>query len=49
MNAIVVEEYGDVEHLVHKKVKKPSAPVGYDVLVECVPKKQKTDCAMDVN
>lgn len=47
MNAIVVEEYGDVKHLAHKRVEKPSAPEEYYVLVECIPMKQKTDCAME--
>lgn len=33
MNAIVVEEYGDIKTLIHKKVDKPSSPEGHDVLV----------------
>ena len=36
MNAIVVEEYGGIDNLVHKIVEKPSAPEGYDVLVKYV-------------
>lgn len=36
MNAIVVEEYGDIKNLVHKKVEKPSSPRGHDVLVRYV-------------
>ena len=34
MNAILVEKYGEVGSLVHKRVKKPSAPQDYDVLVK---------------
>jgi len=33
MNAIVVEKYGEIDNLKHRKVPKPSAPEGYDVLV----------------
>jgi NADPH:quinone reductase-like Zn-dependent oxidoreductase len=34
MNAIVVEKYGGIENLVHKKVPKPSDLGEYDVLVQ---------------
>lgn len=33
MNAIVVEKYGDVEQLVHKRVPKPSITESHDILV----------------
>lgn len=33
MNAIVVEQYGELQNLVHKRVPKPSAPKGWDILV----------------
>ena len=36
MNAVVVEEYGDIKKLVSKKVPKPGPPEGHDILVECV-------------
>lgn len=34
MNAIVVERYGGVEQLVHKRIDKPSVSDGHDVLVK---------------
>lgn len=34
MNAIVVEQYGDIQKLVHKQVPKPSEPEEWDVLIE---------------
>lgn len=34
MNAVVVEEYGGIDQLVHKRVPKPSAPEGHDILVQ---------------
>lgn len=37
MNALVVEEYGDVSKIVHKKVPKPDQPRGHDVLISSVP------------
>ncbi|KAH0145205.1 hypothetical protein KCU82_g14890, partial [Aureobasidium melanogenum] len=33
MNAIVVEKYGGIENLVHKRVPKPTELNDYDVLV----------------
>lgn len=36
MNAIVVERYGGVEQLVHKRIDKPSVSDGHDVLVKWV-------------
>jgi hypothetical protein len=34
MNAIVVEKYGGIENLVHKRVPKPMKLEDYDVLVQ---------------
>lgn len=36
MNAIVVEKYGGIENLVHKRVPKPTELNEYDVLVRLV-------------
>lgn len=33
MHALVVEEYGGVDKIVHKKVPKPEQPTGHDVLI----------------
>lgn len=34
MNAIVVEKYGGIENLVHKRVPKPTELEEYDILVQ---------------
>ena len=34
MNAIVVEKYGEIQNLVHKRVPKPTQLQDYDVLVQ---------------
>lgn len=36
MNAIVVEKYGGIENLVHKKVPKPKLQEEYDLLIRYV-------------
>ena len=34
MNAIVVEKYGGIDNLVHKRVPKPTISEEYDILVK---------------
>jgi hypothetical protein len=34
MDAIVLEKYGEIENLVHKRVPKPTVLGDYDVLVQ---------------
>lgn len=36
MNAIVVEQYGSIDNLVHKRVPKPTISEEYDILVKYV-------------
>lgn len=36
MHAIVVEKYGDIDHLVSRSVPKPGPPEGEDLLVRYV-------------
>jgi len=33
MNALVIEEYGGINNIVHKKVPKPEQPTDHDVLI----------------